>query len=106
MGNSMTILPLLDRCMHDEGIPKAKLLLTSPPYFGVTNYHSDQWLRLWMLGYEAEAYVKRGPFEGRFTNPEQYRNLLNEVFLGTTKVVADDAVIYVRTSKDPFTKNA
>ena len=34
------------------------------------------------------------------------KNLLKKVFCRAAKVVADDAVIYVRTSKDPFTKEA
>jgi hypothetical protein len=28
------------------------LLFTSPPYYGVVTYHSDQWLRGWLLGGE------------------------------------------------------
>jgi hypothetical protein len=51
-----------------------------------------------------DAYVTRGPYQGRFTNPDQYRKLLNEVFCRAAKVLSDDAIVYVRTSKDPFTK--
>ena len=92
--------------MREEEAQKAKLLLTSPPYFGVTNYHYDQWLRLWLLGFEADAYVARGPYQGRFTHPVRYRSLLKEVFCRAAKLVGDDAVVYVRTSKDTFTKQA
>lgn len=106
MGNSITLLPVLEQHLRKEGVSKAKLLLTSPPYFGVTNYHYDQWIRLWMLGYETDAYVKRGPHEGRFTNPDEYKSLLNDVFHSSREVVADDAIIYVRTSNDQFTKQA
>lgn len=106
LGNSIRLLPQLDRRLCEDGVPRAKLLLTSPPYFGVTNYHYDQWLRLWLLGFETDAYVTRGPYQGRFTHPARYRNLLAKVFCRAAKVVADDAVIYVRTSKDSFTKKA
>ncbi|OHB69807.1 MAG: hypothetical protein A2V70_14725 [Planctomycetes bacterium RBG_13_63_9] len=106
LGNSITILPQLEQRLHKDQVPKAKLLLTSPPYFGVTNYHYDQWLRLWLLGFEADAYVTRGPYQGRFTHPDRYRVLLKKVFCRAANVVADDAVIYVRTSKDLFTKKA
>jgi hypothetical protein len=41
LGNSISLLPQLARHMREEEAPKAKLLLTSPPYFGVTNYHYD-----------------------------------------------------------------
>ncbi|MDD5375842.1 DNA methyltransferase [Acidithiobacillus sp.] len=106
LGNSVTLLPKLARHMREEEAPKARLLLTSPPYFGVTNYHYDQWLRLWLLGFETDAYINRGPHQGRFTHSVRYRNLLKEVFCSAAKLVADDAVVYVRTSKDPFTKEA
>lgn len=106
LGNCLTLLPQLEHHMSDNEDSKAKLLLTSPPYFGVTNYHYDQWLRLWLLGFEADAYVTRGPYQGRFTHPGRYRSLLKEVFCRAAKLVAEDAVIYVRTSKEPFTKQA
>jgi len=106
LGNSIDLLPQLQRRLHEGGVPKAKLLLTSPPYFGVTDYHYDQWLRLWLLGSGTQAYVTRGPYRGRFTHHDRYKSLLKKVFCRTAEVVADQAVIYVRTSKDPFTKQA
>ena len=106
LGNSIGLLPKLKRHLHKDGVPKAKLLLTSPPYFSVTNYHYDQWLRLWLLGFETDAYVTRGPYQGRFTHPERYKSLLRKVFCRAAKVMTDDAVVYVRTSKEPFTKQA
>jgi len=30
--------------------PKARFVVTSPPYFGMRTYLPDQWLRLWFLG--------------------------------------------------------
>ncbi len=106
LGNSIKLLPQLEQRLRKDKVPKAKLLLTSPPYFGVTNYHYDQWLRLWLLGFETDAYVTRGPFQGRFTHFSQYKNLLKKVFYRAAKVLLDDAVVYVRTSKDPLTKQA
>lgn len=86
------------------GLPKATLLLTSPPYYGVTNYHYDQWLRLWLLGYEATASVKRGPYQGRFDDADEYKNMLENVFRNSTAILSKDSVIYVRTSNESFTK--
>jgi hypothetical protein len=106
LGNSILLLPQLEQRLRAEEVPKATLLLTSPPYFGVTNYHYDQWLRLWLLGFETDAYVTRGPYQGRFTHPGRYQSLLKKVFCRAVKLVADDAVVYIRTSKDPFTKEA
>jgi len=33
-----------------KDIPKARFVVTSPPYFGMRTYLPDQWLRLWFLG--------------------------------------------------------
>ncbi len=106
LGDSTALLTHLARHLREHKVPKAKLLLTSPPYFGVTDYYYDQWLRLWLLGFQTDAYVTRGPYQGRFTHADRYKSLLNKVFHQASKVVADDAVIYVRTSKDPFTRKA
>ncbi len=106
LGNSINLLPQLERRLREHEVPRAKLLLTSPPYFGVTNYHYDQWLRLWLLGFGTDAYVTRGPFQGRFTHADRYTSLLRRVFCRAAEVVADDAIVYVRTSKDSFTKKA
>ncbi len=104
LGNSIELLPQLEQHLRKQTLPKATLLFTSPPYFRFTNYHYDQWLRLWLLGFESDAYVSRGPHQGRFTNREQYHSLLTSVFTRAAKLVTEDAVIYVRTSKDPITK--
>jgi hypothetical protein len=106
MGDSTMLLPRVAHRLQERGEAKAALLLTSPPYYGVTNYHYDQWLRLWLLGYEPDAYVARGPYQGRFTNQAGYRSLLQKAFWRAAKTVKNTAVIYVRTSQEPFTKKA
>jgi hypothetical protein len=106
MGSSVSLLPALVRRLEEHHLAKAKLLLTSPPYYGVTNYHYDQWLRLWLLGFEPQAYVTRGKYQGRFTNQSEYRRLLEQVFARASLALKRDAVIYVRTSKEPFTRQA
>jgi hypothetical protein len=55
LGDSLSRLPFLVRRMGQLGIKPARLLLTSPPYQGITNYHYDQWLRLWLLGGQPNA---------------------------------------------------
>jgi hypothetical protein len=44
-------------------IPKARIVVTSPPYFGMRTYLPDQWLRLWFLG--GHDYVKYRQSEGQ-----------------------------------------
>jgi len=106
MGNSVALLPRIVHRLGENRLPRAKLLLTSPPYYGVTHYHYDQWLRLWLLGFEPQAYVTRGKYQGRFTNIAEYRNMLARVFAQASKAVQRNAVIYVRTSKEPLTRQA
>lgn len=76
---------------------KFDFLLTSPPYYGITDYHWDQWLRLWMLG--GEPYQKRysGDYTGRFGNKEKYIKLLENVFGHTKHLLSNNATVYVRT---------
>ena len=106
LGDTIAHLPMLNNWLAKQQLPKPSLLLTSPPYCGVTNYHYDQWLRLWLLGFPADAYMNLGPYQGRFKNQHAYQKLLNKVFLRAASIVKDDAVIYVRTSNSTFTKEA
>ena len=81
----------------------AKLLFTSPPYFKLTNYHYDQWLRLWLLGGRADPTRSGRPNRGKFENRADYRALLRRVFSGCAKLLSRDAVVYVRTDRRPET---
>lgn len=106
MGNSIDLIPQVEQYLTRKNLPKASLLLTSPPYFAVTNYHYDQWLRRWLLGFDTDTTTLSGPYRGRFTNRKQYNNLLATVFTRSAKVLKKDAVVYVRTGKDPITMEA
>ncbi len=81
----------------------AKLLFTSPPYFGVTNYHYDQWLRLWMLGGTEMPKSSGDKHRGRFQHPEHYRDLLLSAFTEVKPLLACDATVYVRTDRRRMT---
>jgi hypothetical protein len=81
----------------------AKLLFMSPPYFKLTNYHYDQWLRLWVLGGRPDAARSGETNRGKFENRRGYRNLLEGVFKKCAKLLSKDAVVYVRTDCRPET---
>lgn len=84
--------------------PRARLLFTSPPYYGVTNYHYDQWLRLWLLGGPPTAARQpRGPHAGKFSDQVAYGSLLTRVFTQGARLCRKDATVYVRTSEEPVT---
>jgi hypothetical protein len=98
-GDCRAILPRLrrpDRQGH-------RLLLTSPPYCGVTSYYYDQWLRLWMLGEAAHPTRVGGSWKGKFEDREAYERLLAETFTRARRLLTDDAVIYVRTDARDLT---
>ncbi|WP_019499010.1 DNA methyltransferase [Pseudanabaena sp. PCC 6802] len=79
------------------------LLFTSPPYYGITNYYYDQWLRLWMLGGNDRPTWTGEKWKGKFESKEDYHSLLSIIFQKCAEVMANDAIVYVRTDARPFT---
>ena len=82
----------------------ADLVLTSPPYIGVTNYRSDNWLRLWAMG-EGPSLPDWDP-EQKFLDVDTYVDMLNGVFVATLARARHDATWYVRSDARPKTKAA
>lgn len=85
---------------------KFSLLLTSPPYCAITNYHADQWLRLWLLGGSDSPQSLKNKHKGRFDNKQEYYELLDSVFGQCSKIMEDESTVYVRTDKREFTFNS
>lgn len=85
---------------------KFSLLFTSPPYYSVTDYHIDQWLRLWLLGGTKNPQARKEKYKGRFVNKADYYDLLNNVFGLCSSLMADKSTVYVRTDKREFTFNS
>jgi hypothetical protein len=106
LGNSEIVLRALQA--NASGLSGARLLFTSPPYYNVTNYHYDQWLRLWLLGGPPTARRPPGSSDVRakFESVGRYRKLLRNVFQGAAELLASDAVIYVRTGLGAVTFEA
>ena len=72
----------------------AGLLLTSPPYNGVTDYWNDHWIRLWMLGHSMRKDWKR---TARYENRNVYGSLLRNVFREASRHLATGAAVLVRS---------
>ena len=49
LGDSIVELENLSKEIKETD-NRFSLLFTSPPYCSLTDYHADQWLRLWLLG--------------------------------------------------------
>jgi DNA modification methylase len=95
---------LVKEIAKDRKVKPFSLLFTSPPYFGVTNYYQDQWLRLWMLGGESHPSSTGERWKGRFECKENYTELLRTVFTNCASLMTDNAIVYVRTDARKFTK--
>jgi hypothetical protein len=104
-GDSTSAVKRIIALRRARGLRRFDLLFTSPPYYSVTNYFIDQWLRLWMLG-GAEGPERTGePWEGRFESQTDYRELLESVFTASCEGLSRRAIIYVRTDAREFTYN-
>jgi hypothetical protein len=99
LGDSTVILP-----RQRSSTSNWSLLLTSPPYIKVANYHYDQWLRLWLLGGPPHPVVNGGMHQSWFGNPTAYRDLLQSVFSKLACSAARNAVVYVRTDARRLTR--
>ncbi len=103
LGDSNRVLRRVAKSLGGFSKRPVRLLFTSPPYYGVTNYHYDQWLRLWLLGFSPVPVASPGRYSGRFGDRAEYRNLLNGVFQKASRLLRKDGVVYVRTDGRQFT---
>jgi hypothetical protein len=77
--------------LHARGLPeRARLVVTSPPYLRVVKYGYYNWLRLWLLGYDASAI---DDLLDDAHNRDAYLVFMREVLSGLRSALADDAVI-------------
>jgi hypothetical protein len=93
LGDARRVLPRVRR--------RFAMLLTSPPYYGVTNYRLDNWIRLWMLG---EGELPNYATAQRYRDQKRYAEMLRGVFIAVRRILNEDAIIYVRTDTRSFTK--
>lgn len=85
---------------------EAKLLLTSPPYYGITNYFYDQWLRLWLLGGSEKPHSPGDSCKRKFENKQHYVGMLRHVFAKSKSLLKRNAIVHVRTDARQFTREA
>jgi hypothetical protein len=97
---------ILSRWENQPSETKAKLLLTSPPYYGVTNYFYDQWLRLWLLGGPEKPQSPGDSCKRMFENKQHYVGMLRHVFAKSKLLLKRNAVVHVRTDARQFTREA
>ncbi len=79
------------------------LLLTSPPYLGVTNYRQDNWIRLWLLGDDPLPHPS--DTTQKYGDKPAYVAMLRGVFERSAGLLKPDATVYVRTDSRPWTRD-
>lgn len=94
---------VLSQMRGNNPAPQYDFLFTSPPYYAITDYHYDQWLRLWMLGNQPLPLHGGGDSKGRFQSQLYYYNLLRKVFSDSAQLLKPGASLLIRTDARPFT---
>jgi hypothetical protein len=79
--------------LRARGLPeRARLVVTSPPYLRVVKYGYYNWLRLWLLGYDAGAI---DDLLDDAHHRDAYLVFMREVLRGLRSALTDDAVVAV-----------
>lgn len=104
LADSTTHLDKVRRKVNSGKQPQFDLLFTSPPYFAVTNYQYDQWLRLWLLGNAPYPVAAAERSRGRFESKVAYEALMRTVFTDSALVLQRNATVFVRTDARTFTR--
>ncbi len=77
--------------LRGRGLPdRARLVVTSPPYLRVVKYGYYNWLRTWLLGFDARA-IDRTLDDAHHREP--YLVFMREVLAGLRPALTEDAVV-------------
>lgn len=103
LGDSCYLMNRLCEQVASKNQKRFSLLFTSPPYIGISDYHKDQWLRLWMLGGEPNALRVGEKHRGAFASRNAYKEMLSNVFAQAAEVMSQSGYVYVRTDARKLT---
>jgi DNA methylase len=82
---------------HVSRFPRPiRCVVTSPPYFDVTNYAEDQWLRLWFLGGPAHPTKTKFSRDDRHGTVDQYWLMLADMWRALSLVLDRKSHIVIR----------
>jgi hypothetical protein len=91
LGDARDAGVLFREALKARGLPeRARLVVTSPPYLRVVKYGYYNWLRLWLLGYDAAAI---DDLLDDAHHRDAYLAFMREVLGGLRSALADDAVV-------------
>jgi DNA methylase len=90
-GDARDIAMSAREALRQRGLPdKARLVVTSPPYLRVVKYGYYNWLRTWLLGFDAAA-IDATLDDAHHREP--YLAFLRDVLAGLRPILTDDAVV-------------
>lgn len=79
---------------------KPNVVITSPPYWGMRSYHTDQWLRIWFLGgADVPDYDQNRTFE--HSSSHEFAANLRSVWNNLEESVAGETTMIVRFGSLP-----
>lgn len=70
--------------------------ITSPPYFDVTNFEEDQWLRLWFLGGPPKPTTRRISRDDRHTFTANYWRFIADMWRSLGAVLGRSSNVVIR----------
>ncbi len=74
---------------------RVKLVVTSPPYLDITDYHEDQWLRLWFLGGPNRPRTRQSA-DDRHRRVDSYWQFMGEAWKGIVPLLHSSCQVVVR----------
>jgi hypothetical protein len=77
-------------------LPKARFVVTSPPYFGMRTYLPDQWLRLWFLGGPDYVEYRHPTGQLEHTSADHFAGEMKLVWKNVVRHATRDARLIVR----------
>lgn len=75
---------------------RPQVIITSPPYFNVTNVEEDQWLRLWFLGGPPEPRAGNGSGDYRHENRAAFWDFISDLWRSLSKVSDEKTDVVMR----------
>lgn len=79
-----------------EFVKPISCVVTSPPYFNITNFEEDQWLRLWFLGSLPKPTYGRVSRDDRHEQASKYWDLISDMWRVLGQILAKKSNIVIR----------
>ena len=78
---------------HGQSI---RYVITSPPYFDITNFEEDQWLRRWFLGSDPHPTHGNLSKDDRHSSPARYWGMMCDLWRVLGQVLGRRSHIVIR----------